>query len=220
MSKKKEAKVPDKEKKYTREEHDALTRFYLQPEFQAGFTLSEIIPSVSDPEKGTWKADTNAIINTLKEGTDKLRTNNLAAAEDMLLSQAQVLDVLFNKYILMAGRSEYMNSLKIYSEIAFKAQRQCRASLEALAEIKNPKPYIQNNKAHYQQVNNGTVLSEGNNSNNTRTHAHAGENQKSSNGLLEDKTHEQQWLDAGAPETAGRNDKELETVGAQHRAKD
>lgn len=207
MSKKK--KQEDKEKKYTREEHDALTRLYLQPEFQAGFTLSEIVPSVSDPEKGTWKADTNAIIKTLKEGTDKLRTNDLAVAEDMLLSQAQVLDVLFNKYILMAGRSEYMNSLKIYSEIAFKAQRQCRASLEALAEIKNPKPYIQNNKAQYQQVNNGVP----------EPHAH-GKNSKSTNGLLEDKSNDGQWLDTGAPETAGGNDKELETVEAKHRPKD
>lgn len=207
MSKKK--KQEDKEKKYTREEHDALTRLYLQPEFQAGFTLSEIVPSVSDPEKGTWKADTNAIIKTLKEGTDKLRTNDLAVAEDMLLSQAQVLDVLFNKYILMAGRSEYMNSLKIYSEIAFKAQRQCRASLEALAEIKNPKPYIQNNKAQYQQVNNGVP----------EPHAH-GKNSKSTNGLLEDQSNDGQWLDTGAPETAGGNDKELEAVEAKHRAED
>lgn len=207
MSKKK--KQEDKEKKYTREEHDALTRLYLQPEFQAGFTLSEIIPSVSDPEKGTWKADTNAIIKTLKEGTDKLRTNDLAVAEDMLLSQAQVLDVLFNKYILMAGRSEYMNSLKIYSEIAFKAQRQCRASLEALAEIKNPKPYIQNNKAQYQQVNNGVP----------EPHAHGG-NLKQSNELLEDKSNDGQWLDTGAPETAIGNDKELEAVEAKHRAED
>lgn len=207
MSKKK--KQEDKEKKYTREEHDALTRLYLQPEFQAGFTLSEIVPSVSDPEKGTWKADTNAIIKTLKEGTDKLRTNDLAVAEDMLLSQAQVLDVLFNKYILMAGRSEYMNSLKIYSEIAFKAQRQCRASLEALAEIKNPKPYIQNNKAQYQQVNNGVP----------EPHAH-GKNSKSTNGLLEDQSNDGQWLDTGAPETASGNDKELEAVEVQHRPKD
>lgn len=207
MSKKK--KQEDKEKRYTREEHDALTRLYLQPEFQAGFTLSEIIPSVSDPEKGTWKADTNAIIKTLKEGTDKLRTNDLAVAEDMLLSQAQVLDVLFNKYILMAGRSEYMNSLKIYSEIAFKAQRQCRASLEALAEIKNPKPYIQNNKAQYQQVNNGVP----------EPHAH-GKNSKSTNGLLEDQSNDGQWLDTGAPETTIGNDKELEAVGAKHRPKD
>lgn len=127
----------------------------------------------------------------------------------MLLSQAQVLDVLFNKYILMAGRSEYMNSLEIYSEIAFKAQRQCRASLETLTEIKNPKPYIQNNKAQYQQANNGVP----------EPHAH-GKNSKSTNGLLEDQSNDGQWLDTGAPETAGGNDKELEAVGAKHRAED
>lgn len=195
----------NKPKKYTREESETLTKLYLQPGSQAGFTLSEIVPSVNDPDKGTWKADTNSIIRTLKEGTDKLRTNDLSVAEDMLLSQAQVLDVLFNKYILLAGRSEYMNSLKIYSEIAFKAQRQCRSSLEALAEIKNPRPYIQNNRAQYQQVNNGAPEPRA-----------RGEKAKSANGLLEDKSNDGQWLDTGAPETAGGNDQELESLGAKY----
>ncbi len=111
-------------------------------------------------------------------------------------------------------RSEF--SLKAYSEIAFKAQRQCRATLEALAEIKNPRPYIQNNKAQYQQVNNGEQPKPKNELIDTyaQARAHAEKNSKTANGLLEDKRHEAEWLDTGAPETAGGNNKELETVGA------
>jgi len=107
-----------------------------------------------------------------------------------------------------------MNAAEKYMRLALKAQGQCRATLETLAAIKNPQPYIQNNKAQYQQVNNGTAPSEGNNQTSTRTHAHAEKNPENTNGLLEDKTHEQEWLDTGAPETASGNDKELETVGA------
>jgi len=216
MSKKKQEKEKPDSKKYTREEHDALTKLYMKPEFQAGFTLTAALQKVSDPNRDTWEADTNGIIKVLIEETDKLRKNDLSAAEDILFSQAKVLDVLFNKYILMTGRSEYMNSLKAYSEIAFKAQRQCRTTLEALAEIKNPRPYIQNNKAQYQQVNNGEQPQPKNEliDQYAQARAHAGKNPKTANGLLEDKRDETEWLDTGAPETAGGNNKELETVGA------
>ena len=52
-----------------------------------------------------------------------------------------------------------------------------------------------------------------------RIHVRA-ENSKSTNELLEDQTNDQQWLDTGAPEAAGRNDKELEAVGTKHRPDD
>ena len=131
----------------------------------------------------------------------------------MLASQAVALDSIFISMALRAkvNMGEYMNAAEKYMRLALKAQGQCRATLETLAAIKNPQPYIQNNKAEYQQVNNGTIPFEGNNQTNTRTHA--GKNSKDANGLLEDKTHEQEWLDTGAAETAGGNDKELETVG-------
>lgn len=141
---------------------------------------------------------------------------DLKGIETLLTTQALALDTIFSSMAMRArlNMGEYMNAAEKYMRLALKAQGQCRATLETLAAIKNPQPYIQNNKAQYQQVNNGSPQSGGNYQTSTRTRAHAGKNLENTNGLLEDKTHEQDWLDAGAPETAGGDDTELETVGA------
>lgn len=196
-------------------ELQAIARTYLDPIVLASVTIKEYY-------KNEPNLDVNALIKDIRSSCDKVHQGNLSRAEDMLVSQAHALDSLFHEMVRRSrlNMGQYFDAAEKYLKLGLKAQSQCRCTIEALAEIKNPKPYIQHNRAHYQQVNNGTAPSEGNNSNNTRTHAHAGEIQKSSNGLLEDKTHEQQWLDAGAPEKTGGNDKELEALGTQHRAKD
>ncbi len=110
-------------------------------------------------------------------------------------------------YIIKLHEGGSLGVVKAFANIAFTAQRQCRTTAEALADIKNPKPYIQHNKAQYQQINNGA----------SEPRARE-EKSKQANELLEDKSDE--WMDTGAPETAGRNDKKMETVGEQHRAED
>ncbi len=166
----------------------------------------------------------NALIHELNAQVALVHGGNLGRAEAMLVTQAHTLDALFAELV---GRSrinmgQYFTASCKYMNLAFRAQSQCRATLEALAEIKNPRPYIQNNKAQYQQVNNGEQPQPKNEliDQYAQARAHAGENSKSTNGLLEDKRHETEWLDTGAPETAGGNDKDLEAVGAIDRAKD
>ncbi|NVO05672.1 MAG: hypothetical protein HXX19_06900 [Rhodoferax sp.] len=93
-------------------------------------------------------------------------------------------------------------------KLALKAQSQCRATLETLAIVKNPMPYIkQANIANGpQQVNNGTAVP---------THA---ENFKSEqNQLLED-SHGGTYLDTGAAPAAARSNPAVETLGQVHRA--
>lgn len=146
----------------------------------------------------------------LQRQIGKVNNGNLQRAEAMLLAQAHTLDSLFTDLL---GRSrlnmgEYFHAAEKYMRLALKAQSQCRTTLESLAEIKNPKPYIQNNRAQYQQVNNGVPEPRA-----------RGENLKQTNGLLEDQSNDGQWLDTRAPETAGGNDKELEAVEVQHRPK-
>jgi hypothetical protein len=124
--------------------------------------------------------------------------------EQMLVSQAVALDAVFTRLSLRAHGNfgEYIKAGETYLRLALKAQSQCRATLETLAEIKNPRPYIQNNRAEYQQVNNGTGS---NPKTNTPAHAHAGKT-FSTNELLEDKTNEQEWLDTRTPTEAIRSD--------------
>ncbi|MBK9585471.1 MAG: hypothetical protein WBC26_07725 [Alphaproteobacteria bacterium] len=183
------------------EQAQVLAQAYLRPTVLAAATI-----------KGQHKnhdiLDVNALISELSNQVSKVREGDLGRAEAMLISQAHTLDSLFAELINRSrmNMGEYFHAADKYMRLALKAQGQCRATLETLAAIKNPQPYIQNNKAQYQQVNNGTGPSEGNNSNSTRTHAHAGKNLNNTNGLLEEKTHEQEWLDTGTPETAGGND--------------
>lgn len=141
---------------------------------------------------------------SLKRKAERVASGDTKDMETILISQAVALDAIFTRLSLRAHNcfGQYLNAGEKYLRLALKAQSQCRATLETLAEIKNPRPYIQNNRAEYQQVNNGT----GNDSKtNTRTHAHA-EKSFSTNELLEDKTHEQEWLDTRTPTEAIRSD--------------
>lgn len=179
-----------------------LSEYYVSPVVQASSTYNAF-----KSKEETFRFQ--GIKDALEAQNEALRSNDFTRIEDILMAQAHTLDMLFHKEARRAIVQKTVGQYKIHLDMAFKAQRQCRATLEALAEIKNPRPYIQNNKAQYQQVNNGHVNS----------HAR-GKNLKSSNELLEDRSDEEQWLDIGASETTGGNDKELEAMGAKHRTKD
>lgn len=146
------------------------------------------------------------IAQELEAQTQALRTHDLTRIEDILMAQAQTLDLLFHKQARKASAQQYLNQFKVHLDMALKAQRQCRSTLEALAEIKNPKPYIQNNQAQYQQINNGS-----------QTALAREENLKSPNKLLEDKTYDREWMDRRTQEATITNDKELETMETKHR---
>jgi hypothetical protein len=101
----------------------------------------------------------------------------------------------------------YPETAERYMKLALRAQGQCRATLETLALIKNPQPYVrQQNVAVNQQVNNGAQP------------PRAEENPKSTNELLTDRRGEYETLDAGGTAATGGTDKELEAVAAVNRA--
>lgn len=137
-----------------------------------------------------------------------LEQGSMERASDILLSQAHSLNALSSYMIRKGHSSEYIDHLKVYFNIALKAQNQCRMTLESLAEIKNPKPYIQNNQAQYQQVNNGELP------------PCAGENLKSTNELLTDGSNDYEAMDIRGTAETGGTDKKMETVGKKHRSKD
>ena len=99
--------------------------------------------------------------------------------------------------------------------LSLKAQAQCRVTVEALAEIKNPRPVAFVKQANIsngpQQVNNGAPSE--------TSHNHAGaparETQIEPSKLLEATDVER--LDTGAPSTAGAAHQEVETVGVLNR---
>lgn len=176
MTKAKKPAEKPKDKKslkvYMREDESedaTLARTMAAPETNAGLTI-KAWQTGTLPEE----IDVNATINELKEQTKALKAGKMDRAEEMLLSQAQTLDELFNTLARRAHRCEYLSQFEANLKLSLKAQNQCRMTLETLSNIKNP-PVVyakQANIAHGpQQVNNGN--------------AHAAENRNELNELLE-----------------------------------
>ena len=83
----------------------------------------------------------------------------------MLTSQAIALDTMFNKLAIKAASSEYMKNYEGFMRLAFKAQAQARSTVEALAMLKHPQPYIsQTNigQVGHNQVNNAYAITSSN----------------------------------------------------------
>lgn len=156
--------------------------------------------------KGTFGAtDLTATYEGLIDRAKAIRGNKLGSAEDMLTAQAAALNAMFLELARRSGANmgEYIQAAETYMRLALKAQAQCRATLETLANIKNP-PVVyarQTNIANGpQQVNNGVATS------------HARNQASPPNELLE--TEHGKRLDPGTEGAAIGSDPALEAVGA------
>ena len=97
----------------------------------------------------------------LRKQTAAIGRGDLARAEAILLSQAHTLDGLFNNLARRASvnMGQHPAAFEMYLRLALKAQSQCRCTVEALAELKNPRTAVAfvkqaNIAAGHQQVNN------------------------------------------------------------------
>jgi hypothetical protein len=100
----------------------------------------------------------NEYVAELRKQTDAIVAGDLSGVESMLATQANTLDLIFNQLARKAANCEYLNQFQVHLSLALKAQAQSRATLEALAEIKNPRPVAFVKQANIangpQQVNN------------------------------------------------------------------
>ncbi|MES2151463.1 MAG: hypothetical protein V4508_16930 [Pseudomonadota bacterium] len=155
-------------------------------------------------------------VGVMREKIAKVKLGDLSDVEATLIAQAATLDTVFNELARRAALNmgEHLGATETYLRLAFKAQAQCRATLETLAEVKYPKAATfvrQQNVAYQQQVNNG-----GDNAASTRANAHAhGKPSNQSNELLEAQHGER--MDTGAASKASGANPLLEAVGAFHR---
>ena len=86
-----------------------------------------------------------------------MQEGGLGEPEALLTAQAVTLNAIFTDLALKAANTEYLDKFDRYLRLALKAQGQCRATIETLAEIKRPPTLFaqQANVAHGpQQVNN------------------------------------------------------------------
>lgn len=102
-------------------------------------------------------------VEALKQRTAAIKGGDMSEVEATLAAQAVALDSIFNEMARRASLNlgEYLDTAETYMRMALKAQAQCRATLQTLGEIKNPRPVAfvkQANIAHGpQQVNNGAM---------------------------------------------------------------
>jgi hypothetical protein len=141
---------------------------------------------------------------------DEVTGGDTNRMEAMLLSQAVSLEVIFAALARRGSQQENMRHFESFMKLALRAQSQARATLEALAAIKNP-PMVfakQANIAHgHQQVNNGIPMS-----------PFAEQIESKPNKLLEYGHGER--LDARAAGTASGSDQTLAAVEVINRPQD
>ena len=130
------------------------------------FGAAVIASSFGKPVAG--ETDFTALYVALHDRAKAIRGNKLGSAEDMLTAQAAALNAMFLEMARRSGANmgEYMQAAETYMRLALKAQAQCRATLETLANIKNP-PVVYARQANIangpQQVNNGVSASRASN---------------------------------------------------------
>lgn len=154
-------------------------------------------------------------VRVMRDKAKKVQSGDLSGIDATLTAQAIALDAMFTELARRAAinMGQHLEATEKYIRLALKAQAQCRATLQTLAEIKNPQPVAfvkQANIAHGpQQVNNGI-------SGPVRAPARGKIFDNQSNKLLECEPHGE-WLDTGTAGTASGTDPQLETVGTLHR---
>ena len=157
------------------------------------------------------------LVKELREQVKDVADGNMRPVEAMLYGQALALQTMFTSLSRRAATQEHLKPFQANLALALKAQAQGRATLEALAEIKNPRPVAfvkQANISHgHQQVNNGSTP---NGAVRAGERAHASENPSQQSKLLE--AAHGNHLDTGAPSKAGGADPYMEAVGAGHGA--
>ena len=177
---------------------EASTEFLLKPSLLAA--------KVIDSDKRQLSKDFIDLQYTqamLERSIGEVKQGNLADVEAMLFSQAYALNVMFATLMTRANRQEYMPPTQALMGLAFKAQNQSRATLQALVDLKQPRQPTFVKQANisqgHQQVNN---LAE--------------KNQISQNKLLEGQTYD---LDSRPQGKTKGIDSEMEAVGKVHRGK-
>lgn len=97
----------------------------------------------------------------IEDQTAAFLNNEIAAAADVLIGQATVLNAVFTHYVQLSTLAKTYEHKELLMNLALKAQDQCRKTIESMHSIKNPKKaatFIKN--AIAQQVNQLAVQTE------------------------------------------------------------
>lgn len=112
-------------------------------------------------------SDLTECVAVVREKVAQAQTGDMSDIEATLISQAAALNAIFAEMARRAALNmgTHLQATDTYLKNAFKAQAQCRATLETLAEIKNPRAVAFVRQANIangaQQINNGEPRARG-----------------------------------------------------------
>ena len=116
---------------------DKIANFMLEPEVQTAIVTKQFLKTT-----GIGKyVDEGQIIKRHQLRIEEVKNGDLSGLEEMLVTQSLLLNNIFVEMASHAAnnKSEYLKATQTYLNLALKAQSQCRCTIEALNEIKNPK---------------------------------------------------------------------------------
>ena len=153
-----------------------------------GFDITEMMRLLQEQEKAISLGDTSRI-------------------EEMLVTQAHVLQAIFSTYVTKAAAAPYLDHVQCFLQIALKAQNQCRQTLSTLADSARPNQttYIaQQNNAIAQQVSQNRYT----------------QSSEPANELLTEVTHEQsKRMESRAPASTSSSNTRMEALDPINRPK-
>jgi hypothetical protein len=99
-----------------------------------------------------------ANMKVLERATKQIKSGDLSKIEEMYISQAMALEVMFASLARRAKAQDKLLQYETHMRLALKAQNQCRATLQALVQLKQPSQTTFVKQANiaqgHQQVNN------------------------------------------------------------------
>ena len=198
MTQRKKRQPVTKDKK---DKKDLYAKAALSPSLHAG----AVIEQYGSQLFGKDNIDINHMEEAVRESTEAIHHGDMKAVEAMLYGQAVALQTMFTNLSMRADCQQgRLDNIEALLKLAFRAQNQCRMTLETLANVKNP-PVVYARQANItsgpQQVNNGLT--------------HATEKTITQNELLED-SHVKR-LDGRTQGQTSRLDTHMETVAIGRR---
>lgn len=116
-----------------------MARTILDPSVRHGLSASVFAGRAFGTSAG--KAGVTEFAGYVREAGGKAESGDLSMASRMLAAQAITLDSMFTEFARRAAinMSQYLEAAERYGRLAMKAQSNCRATLEALAKLHQPR---------------------------------------------------------------------------------
>jgi len=211
VTKKRDPNALKVEKNTDESNAEAFARKLMMPSVTGSLTMQSF-------GKSYGELDLMALIKATQVQIQAVHDGDMQRTEELLITQAHTLDAMFNVLAQHGIKSDTTTNLESYLKLSLKAQAQCRSTLEALAEIKNPRTTSfvgQQNVGLNQQINNSNTP-DPQASTCAQTSAR-GKNKKQPNELLTKEVDHGTTLDSSRKGKTGGTNQNVEAVGTINR---